>query len=269
MVLQGRASHPVGASLLGKNRERRVSLPPVLHHSPVTASKGLTVYLEVGSKRVFAGAIEWPGWSRGGRDESAALEALLAYGTRYRRAVGRAAAGLVVPEGVTGLDVRERLQGNATTDFGAPGVPPAADSRPLEPAELERHLRALQACWRAFDRAARAAKGAALAKGPRGGGRELDAIVRHVLEADAGYLRMLGTRDDGERRLTPADAQRLHRAIVAALSAAPRSGAAPAGPRGGRRWTIRYFIRRSAWHALDHAWEIEDRAPAGSSTPAG
>jgi hypothetical protein len=25
-------------------------------------------------------------------------------------------------------------------------------------------------------------------------------------------------------------------------------------------WSIRYFVRRSAWHALDHAWEIEDRS---------
>ena len=25
------------------------------------------------------------------------------------------------------------------------------------------------------------------------------------------------------------------------------------------RWGPRYFVRRSAWHALDHAWEIEDR----------
>ena len=31
------------------------------------------------------------------------------------------------------------------------------------------------------------------------------------------------------------------------------------GPRGGKRWPAPYAIRRSAWHALDHAWEIEDR----------
>jgi hypothetical protein len=31
------------------------------------------------------------------------------------------------------------------------------------------------------------------------------------------------------------------------------------GPRGGERWPALFAIRRSAWHALDHAWEIEDR----------
>jgi hypothetical protein len=30
-------------------------------------------------------------------------------------------------------------------------------------------------------------------------------------------------------------------------------------PRSGKLWTPRYFVRRTAWHALDHAWEIEDR----------
>jgi hypothetical protein len=24
-------------------------------------------------------------------------------------------------------------------------------------------------------------------------------------------------------------------------------------------WTPRYFVRRMAWHELDHAWEIEAR----------
>ena len=28
----------------------------------------------------------------------------------------------------------------------------------------------------------------------------------------------------------------------------------------GRRWTTRYAAHRIAWHALDHAWEIEDRS---------
>jgi hypothetical protein len=54
----------------------------------------------------------------------------------------------------------------------------------------------------------------------------------------------------------------VRRAVLDALAAAPRSGRVPQGPRGGKRWTVRYFIRRSAWHALDHAWEIEDRAGA-------
>jgi hypothetical protein len=31
-------------------------------------------------------------------------------------------------------------------------------------------------------------------------------------------------------------------------------------PLAGRRWPARYAAHRIAWHALDHAWEIEDRS---------
>src|SRR5258708_5911564 len=41
------------------------------------------VYLEVGQKRVFASALDWPGWTRAGKDEKLAIEALLAYLSRY------------------------------------------------------------------------------------------------------------------------------------------------------------------------------------------
>jgi hypothetical protein len=40
----------------------------------------------------------------------------------------------------------------------------------------------------------------------------------------------------------------------AALAAALRAGAP------GGAWPARYVIRRTAWHVLDHAWEIEDRS---------
>jgi hypothetical protein len=34
-------------------------------------------------------------------------------------------------------------------------------------------------------------------------------------------------------------------------------------PLADRKWTARYAARRIAWHALDHAWEIEDRSEPG------
>jgi hypothetical protein len=40
----------------------------------------------------------------------------------------------------------------------------------------------------------------------------------------------------------------------AALAGALRAGAP------GAAWQARYVIRRCAWHALDHAWEIEDKS---------
>ncbi len=161
----------------------------------------VAVYVEVGSRRVFAGALDWPGWCRNGRDEHAALQALIAYGPRYAAAVGPAAWGFTAQADAAALEVVERLEGNATTDFGAPAVAPASDERPLADDELERLAGQLQACWAAFDAAAQAASSAVLRKGPRGGGRKLDAIVSHVLEADGAYLARLGGKTG--RRGTP------------------------------------------------------------------
>jgi hypothetical protein len=155
----------------------------------------------------------------------------------------------------------ERLRGNATTDFGAPGVAPAADDRPLKNADLERLTQVLRACWRKFDRAAKAARGKQLQKAPRGGGRELDAIVSHVLEVDAAYLSRLGARfkrsDDPE---VSVDLTRLRKAFMDALLARAHGVPPPPSRRTSALWKPRYAMRRSAWHALDHAWEIEDRA---------
>ncbi len=220
------------------------------------------VYLELGKKRVFAGGLDWPGWCRSGRDEEAALEALVSSGPRYATAVGPAGRGFKPPTKASSLKVVERLEGNATTDFGAPGLPPAADDRPLTDAEARRQIALLEAAWRALDRAAEAAVGVELRKGPRGGGRDLDAIVRHVADADTGYLAQIGDRftlREGDP-LTRAIVEDLHGTIVEALWARIR-GDPPRKPRRtGKYWTPRYFIRRSAWHALDHTWEIEDRA---------
>src|SRR5919202_1530060 len=77
------------------------------------------VYLEVGAKRVFAGALRWPGWCRSGRDEGSALQALVDHGPRYAAAIGNAAPDFRPPVDLTAFEVRERLPGDATTDFGA------------------------------------------------------------------------------------------------------------------------------------------------------
>ena len=215
------------------------------------------VYLEVGTKRTFAGAVDWPGWCRRGRDEASALEALLEYGARYAKVVARSRLGFAAPGDASSLHVVERLRGTATTDFGAPDVPTSADAEPIDATEYERLEKILKASWRAFDRAAEAAVGRALRKGPRGGGRSLEKIVEHVIGAEGdGYLRSIG----GSVPKGPEDEwiARERAAVLEALGTAARDGVPP-GPRGGKRWSARYFVRRSAWHVLDHAWEIEDR----------
>jgi hypothetical protein len=209
------------------------------------------VTVERGAKRVFAGANAWPGWCRGGRTEEAALEALLTYGPRYARAVGRRRLGYVAPTDVDRFRVVERLTGNATTDFGAPGVAPRSDGRPVDEEEARRLAAIMKACWSALDRAAAAADGPVLRTGPRGGGRQLAAIVEHVANAEVAYLSKLGARPPaGDARAT----------IVAVFASRARGELPERTPRSGVLWTPRYFMRRAAWHVLDHAWEIEDRS---------
>jgi hypothetical protein len=224
------------------------------------ASNKMDVYLEIGKKKTFAGAIDWPGWCRSGRDEAAALQALFECGPRYAGVVGAARLGFQAPADASALAVIERLEGSTTTDFGAPDAAPSGDARPVDDAELQRFKVLLEACWRAFDAAAKAATGKELRRGPRGGGRELDGIVQHVLGADAGYVRQLGWKFKGAGEEDPEEElRRTRQAILEALASAARGELPERGPRGGVRWTPRYFVRRAAWHVLDHAWEIEDR----------
>ena len=218
------------------------------------------VYLECGSKRTFAAALDWPGWCRHGPTESDALAALLAYGPKYASVLAGTRLRFVAPKHLTQLVVVERLRGTATTDFGAPAVPPTVDhDRSCDAAEVRRFRTILRAGWRAFDKAVEAARGRTLATGPRGGGRSLEGIVAHVIGADAGYLTAVGSKAPGAAR--PAGQLAATReAILAALEASATGRIASQGPRGGARWSARYFVRRVAWHVMAHAWEIERRA---------
>jgi hypothetical protein len=224
------------------------------------SSKRVPVYLEIGKKRVLAGALDWPGWCRGGRDGGNALLALLEYGPRYERVLHAAGILFNPPADVHALDVAERLEGNPTTDFGAPDVAPPGDSDPIDDAELQRLQALLKACWTALDAAVEAARGKELRKGPRGGGRELDGILEHVLGAEASYVSRLGGKLPAQSGgKSPGESDR-RQAILDALGAAARGELPERGPRGGARWPPRFFVRRAAWHILDHVWEIEDRA---------
>ena len=156
----------------------------------------MKVFVETGSKRAFAGAIDWPGLARGARTADEALAALVAYAPRYSKSLAGPARAIEPPIDAGDLDVVERLKGGSGTDFGVPSSIADFDRAPVTGKQLERLVELLRASWDAFEKAAATAKGRTLAKGPR----------------------------------------------------------------GGERWPARYAIRRSAWHALDHAWEIEDRS---------
>ena len=220
------------------------------------------VYVEATGKRAFAGAIDWPGWCRAGRDEDAALEALFDYGARYARVLKGSGVRFTPPARASTLAVVERMKGDATTDFGAPSIAPEADAAPIDRRWLTKNARILEACWAAFDRAVEEVDGP-LTKGPRGGGREVDAIVEHVVGSESGYLRMIAGKPPAYREAEAAAAREEERAaVLEGLERALVDGIPEKGPRGGARWSARYFVRRAAWHVLDHAWEIEDRSSA-------
>ena len=224
----------------------------------------IDVVLEVGSKRVFATAVDWPGWSRSGKTEGEALENLAASAGRYRDAIGRSDRSLRPPPESSSFDAVERIRGDASTDYGVPGMSLSSDDRRLAGSDLERWLDLLDVAWRAFGRSVEGARGKQLQTGPRGGGRTVEKMVEHVLESEAGYLSQLDrAKPPGTPRTDPGHERALRATILDSL----RRRAAGEQPEMGRRttpfWTPRYFIRRTAWHALDHAWEIEDRVEPG------
>ncbi len=200
------------------------------------------VVVEAGAKKVFASALGYPGWSRAGRTEPDAIEALIEYRERFAPIAAR--AGVIVPAHPT-VEVVERLTGNATTDFGAPGLPAAAEADPGSTADRRRDAALVSAAWEFFDEVEAAAP-RELRKGPRGGGRDTDAIRAHLFEAEQAYKGKLGIRG-------VTDLAAVREAMLAAITA----GRAPQRPND---WPSAYAARRIAWHALDHAWEIEDRS---------
>jgi hypothetical protein len=210
----------------------------------------IRVGVETTRLKSFASGLDWPGWSRSGKTPEAAVEALLSYAPRY--AAVAASAGLPLATDNLDADVVEQLDGDATTAFGAPSITFEADRAPSAAAEAGRIAALVQAAWTTFNVTAAAAP-AELRKGPRGGGRDTAKMVEHVVGAEQAYATRLGVR---VRMPDPGDAgavAALRLAILALLSQ-PSDGS-PID-----RWTQRYAARRIAWHAIDHAWEIEDRS---------
>ena len=207
-------------------------------------------------KRAVAFAIDWPGWSRGAKTPDAAIEALEAYRERYRP-VARLAGFESEFDASGGLEMVEDAVGVGSTDFW--GISFAASSLehgPMPADELERKLALLQAAWRFFDAVA-ARVSPEMQKGPRGGGRDRDEIVAHVLRNEQGdFGRRIGVPAPPDAVLTD-DGVRAHRT---AFLAAIRDYNAQ-GKRAGQsqHWTIPFLVRHTAFHALDHAWEMEDK----------
>ena len=213
------------------------------------AARIIKIAEEMSNRKVFVWALDWPGWCRSGRDLDAAHEALLAAAQRY--APVAAAAGLDLPQ-VARLEAVTRVEGGSGTEFGVPSAIIDDDRRPVSITEAARLAALVAASWSVFDAVAMVAP-ETLRKGPRGGGRDTSKIVAHVDEADGAYCREIGVK---QKPPTDRGSVEAMRAAMLDVLARPSDGL----PLADRKWPQRYAARRIAWHALDHAWEIEDKS---------
>jgi hypothetical protein len=214
-------------------------------------AKTIPVYIESGGKKVFACAIDLPGWCRSGKDEQAALESLAAYAARYAEVAKLARTAF--PSGTPSFEVVERVKGSGATDFGIPHEIPKADAEPLTARQAARQVALMEAAWALLDKVAKATP-AELRKGPRGGGRDRDKMLDHVLGAEAAYARQLGVKHPQPELGDTKAIKALRDDIAEALRGA--SDGSPLRPKG---WPPRYALRRITWHVLDHVWEMQDR----------
>jgi hypothetical protein len=228
-------------------------------HATLTGMpKPIQVYLQLGRSRVFACAVDWPGWCRRATTAEEALDALAEYAPRYAPVV--ATAGVPLPSAAAdSFEVVERIdpppgKSFSGVDFGTIDRACALDQRPLTAAQANRLAAIVEASWRKLDDVVAHAS-AELRKGPRGGGRDRDKVYAHVIGAEAAYARKIGVRHKTPSPDDAAAVAALRAGVSAALTAA-RAGEPPAA--GG--WLPRYAARRIAWHVLDHAWEVEDRS---------
>lgn len=220
----------------------------------------LDVYIEMGSKKTMAGALEWPGWARNGKTTEQALDRMIAYIPRYRVVTDAAGLDFNPPTAVHGLTVVEEVAGDSSTDFGGIGPGPSIDAAPLDEAEYHRLLALLEAAWSVSDAAFLAARGKEMTFGSRGGGRDWDKMRGHIVQSERAYLSKLGGKLARAEYASIEDEIAIVRETIReTLPRSFRGEIEPFGPRGGARWPVRGFVRKAAWHVLDHTWELQDR----------
>ncbi len=211
-------------------------------------------------KRAAAFSLDWLGWSRGAKTPEDALETLESYRDRYRPVA--ALAGLLPEFDAAGpLEVVEDRVGPGSTDFyGISFAASSTEQGPLSEAEFDRGITLLRAAWAYFDGVA-ARVSPEMRKGPRGGGRDRDRIISHVIRWESESLASgVGLKIPEEGAMTPDGLREYREAYVEAM----RAYNAGEGKRM-RSSTLPYLIRHSAFHNLDHAWEMEDKDLTGES----
>jgi hypothetical protein len=218
---------------------------------------GMRVMLEIGpkGKQVVAVAPDWPGLERGARTGEAAIERLLSYLPRYAK-VAKLAGMDAEFAAITTADVVEQYPGTGSTDFwGISFAFSGIDRQAMSSEELERELTLMQACWAFFDDVRRRVS-AEMQKGPRGGGRDRGGIVRHTLYTEQAWAKMIGVLTPDGAMLT-GEGLKAHRDAYCHAIRDYHSQGKLAGKMA--KWPLRYLIRHTAFHTMDHAWEMEDK----------
>jgi hypothetical protein len=218
----------------------------------------MRVILEIGpkGKMVVAVAPDWPGLERGASTEAAAIERLRSYLPRYAHVAKLAGIEWSFADS-SPVDVVEHYPGTGSTDFwGISFAFSGIDRQAMSSAELARQLTLMQASWAFFDEV-RTRVSAELQRGPRGGGRDRDLIVRHVVGNEQYWSEKLGVSGPHDPAPPEEELRARRAAYCTAIQAFHAQG------KMARTWPLRYLIRHTAYHALDHAWEMEDKDLTG------
>jgi hypothetical protein len=159
------------------------------------------------------------------------------------------------------LDVVEDRVGAGSTDFwGISFSPSDLEHEPMTDTEIDRKVELLRASWGFFDAVASRVS-AEMRKGPRGGGRNRDEIIRHTIRTESeDFAKRLGLRVPEGGALTPKGLRDYRESFVATMREYNAGEAARM-----RSWNLPFLIRHSAFHTMDHAWEMQDKdltAPA-------
>jgi hypothetical protein len=226
----------------------------------VSANLRVLVEQPTRGKRWVAVAADWPGLERGGKTENEAVEKLARYVPRYLPVAKRVRLGSALAR-QTEIDIIGRYPGVGSTDFwGISFAPSPLDREPFDAPRFDRQVRLLRAAWAEFDETS-ARVSATLRPGVRGGGRSRDEIVRHVLANEGGdFSKRVKARSELEDLMTAKGLAQHRDRFVEAM----RVWYADGKPLG--KWTIPYLLRHSAYHVLDHTWEMQDRDLSGEGT---
>jgi hypothetical protein len=214
----------------------------------------IRIALEAGpkGKKTVAYAPAWPGLERGAKTEAAAIERLHSYLPRYAPIAKLAGLDNEFTASTT-FEIGERYPGTGSTDFwGISFAFSGFDKQEMTSEELERELMLMQACWTVFDDV-RSRVSAELKKGPRGGGRDRDQIIRHVLANEFDWSPKRGEQYPVGVMLTAEEVQAHRETYVSAIRDFHAEG------KLAGKWPLRYLIRHTAYHTLDHTWEMEDK----------